>query len=517
MISYGAMAGNPLFCLGQTPHPMVEGEQICRICGTLVTGAQLGIYKIQRYLGQGRSGKAYMATHQRSRQPIVIKLFPPDRASMSLWEHARRELRDIMALQHPAILPVYSCTTWSPMADNGNSRPLGEQMLSYTGREHYLLTLCQHTSLNLHQFIAHYEQQGAHTSGLDHDTPMLARLLQLIKQVGSALSTLHNKNLAHGALTPGNLLLPSLDRILLADCALGRLHPPAQPYLPPEMAHLSTLCYQTGNMSSYWQAANPISDQYMFSVLCQQLFSRLLNPADYEHLLPILQTACHTQPGKRYASVDKFVHELLAQGHASRPFPASSYGQRNTSGIHLNNVNQIPQTPLPEQSRLSSQSGITGGQSRHNSQAGITGGQSRYNSQAGITGGGNTGSQQLPSGPDWFEQMTSYHLATSAANPVDDWEKLGDKHFTNRRYEDALKAYSRALELAPGRFSLWLALGDTQFARGQHREALRAYEQAIQLNPDSADAWTNCGTALDALGRRKEALHCFTQAEQLSV
>src|SRR5207248_7105971 len=62
------------FCLGQQPHPMRAEEVICRHCGSLVAGTQLGVYQVQRQLGRGRRGSAYLATHIRSQQPVTLKL-----------------------------------------------------------------------------------------------------------------------------------------------------------------------------------------------------------------------------------------------------------------------------------------------------------------------------------------------------------------------------------------------------------------------------------------------------------
>src|SRR5690349_20512668 len=51
------------FCLGQQPHPMRAEEVVCRHCGCLVAGTRLGVYQVQRQLGRGRNGSAYLAVH----------------------------------------------------------------------------------------------------------------------------------------------------------------------------------------------------------------------------------------------------------------------------------------------------------------------------------------------------------------------------------------------------------------------------------------------------------------------
>src|SRR5271165_6890885 len=107
-MQYGSPQGSPSFCLGHPSHQMRAGEIICRICGTLASGTDIGIYQVQKLLGSGRSGQAYLAVHQRSGQPVVIKFFPPESDTTKLWEQARREVRVTTALRHPAIVSVFS-------------------------------------------------------------------------------------------------------------------------------------------------------------------------------------------------------------------------------------------------------------------------------------------------------------------------------------------------------------------------------------------------------------------------
>src|SRR5579862_2993210 len=106
--SNGIRESATAFCLGQPPHPVPVGEVLCSACGSLVAGANMGVYQVQRLLGNGRNGSAYLAIHQRSKQPVVIKLLPPDPASSDLWEAARREVRMATSLRQSPIVPVFS-------------------------------------------------------------------------------------------------------------------------------------------------------------------------------------------------------------------------------------------------------------------------------------------------------------------------------------------------------------------------------------------------------------------------
>lgn len=295
---------------------------------------------------------------------------------------------------------------------------------------------------------------------------LLSRLIRLVQQVGNALSAAHTHGIVHGALMPSNILLDGHDHLWIADFGLARLHPPAPPYLAPELYAVSNACVQKGNMAAFWEAVNPLSDQYMFATLCQQLFTRLLRATDYEPALSVFQYATNQNPARRFASIEVFTHELISQIMRKRTLPLGGSSSSGTWNM-----------PRPEVEQ-------------------------RYPPM-------RTESEQ-------YNKMASYQLAMSALPPsVEDWEKRGDKLFTMRDYEGAAKAYQRAVEADEGRATVWLALGDAYLALENYHEALRAYEQAMTLDPNDPLAWSNRGTALDGLGRRKEAMDCYERAEQL--
>jgi tetratricopeptide (TPR) repeat protein len=84
-----------------------------------------------------------------------------------------------------------------------------------------------------------------------------------------------------------------------------------------------------------------------------------------------------------------------------------------------------------------------------------------------------------------------------------------------KRYEEALNAYQKAIEIRPDYVEAWNEKGKTLFQLKRDREALATYEKAIQVNPESLVAWIGRGNVLDNLQQKKEALDSFDKAIQI--
>ncbi|MBE3558652.1 MAG: tetratricopeptide repeat protein [Ktedonobacteraceae bacterium] len=451
------------FCLGNPSHAVTVGTILCPVCETLVAGAILGTYQIHSMLGAGRSGKAYLAIHLRLGQQAVIKLFPPNPASFMLWESARREVRAIASLRHDTVLPTFSCNYWRP---EGFESPLTIDETFLTSKRIYLLTLCQYIPGSLSHFVAEIERNEFTHGGTGGNTARqkLLRLTSVIGQIGMALSTIHTSRFVHGALVPGNILIDAQDHLWLADFGLARLSPPSSPYLAPELSPIVQSCMHTGDLTPFWNACSPASDQYMFAVLCNQILKRLFHERAYTHILPVLRQALQQQVSRRFDSIATFTDALVFQLES---LPGIGDAQ-----------------PAPQNRRSSWPAGLSAPQRP----------------------------ARIPSNP--VPASSSPSLAQMS---MQDWEVQGDNAFKKHDYEKAVYAYRKALALDAGRASLWLALGDALFALENYTEALKMYGQAISLNPNDPVAWFNRGTVFEILGRREDAAACYERAEQLKA
>jgi len=97
----------------------------------------------------------------------------------------------------------------------------------------------------------------------------------------------------------------------------------------------------------------------------------------------------------------------------------------------------------------------------------------------------------------------------------EDYFNRATDFFFKGKYELAIKAIEKAIELEPDYAEAWNNKGVALGKLGRHDEALKAYEKAIELKRDYAEAWYNKGVALGKLGRHDEALKAYEKAIEL--
>jgi serine/threonine protein kinase len=412
----------------------------------------LDTYQARQLLGRGRSGEAYLAEHLPSGQLAVAKLFAPDPEREPLWERARREVRRIMGLRHPHVVPMYSCSTVD--------LPRGTKAALRASR--YLLTLCPYAPSSLARVLA--EQAEAPAPGVLSSEQINARIRTLstyLAQLRSALVTAHAQGVVHGALVPGNLLLENARHLWVADFGLARLHPPAAPYLAPELRGASPV--------EQWEAANPASEQYMLAVLCHHLWLHLLPQPIFQPWTDLLKRALDPSPARRFATIEQFLQALLErmvngeQGSGNAPQP-----KEPTS---------LPRPYLQPPPML---------EPVHPRDTGVR--------------------EPAPRSPP-----------RESPAPADGLVRRAEQAFLRGEFLEAAKAYREALSVHGREAGLWVALGDAYVAEAQYDLALQAYEQAIALDPNDPLGWSNKAVALEGLGRPWEAADCHERARRLKA
>ena len=92
---------------------------------------------------------------------------------------------------------------------------------------------------------------------------------------------------------------------------------------------------------------------------------------------------------------------------------------------------------------------------------------------------------------------------------------LGTALRHQRRFQEAVNVFDKAVQLKPDKAELWTALGRALVDLERRDEALLSFQHALKLNPQLWDAAHESGTLLNRMGRREEALAHFMRCAEL--
>lgn len=111
------------------------------------------------------------------------------------------------------------------------------------------------------------------------------------------------------------------------------------------------------------------------------------------------------------------------------------------------------------------------------------------------------------------EALAVYNKALQAnkTNPLG-WQGYGLTQRLRGKHQEALTSFEQALKLDAGLVTSWNGKGSVLSKLRHHQEALEAFDRALQLDPQNAAAWNGKGAALNVLGRQNQALDAFETA-----
>ena len=92
---------------------------------------------------------------------------------------------------------------------------------------------------------------------------------------------------------------------------------------------------------------------------------------------------------------------------------------------------------------------------------------------------------------------------------------LGTALRHQKRYQEAVDVFDKAVQLKPDKAELWTGLGKALVDLERRAEALLSFQHALKLKPDLWDAAHESGTLLNQMGRREEALAHFMLCAEL--
>jgi CheY-like chemotaxis protein len=108
---------------------------------------------------------------------------------------------------------------------------------------------------------------------------------------------------------------------------------------------------------------------------------------------------------------------------------------------------------------------------------------------------------------------------TEPADPVDaeGWNDRGNYYIFLRRYDDAIRAYDRAISIHMMSYQSWYGKGTALAKLGRTDDALKAFDQALSIHPRNHQVLTAKGVLLKKIGKDGEAERCFELARLYSA
>jgi hypothetical protein len=158
----------------------------------ILTGQQIGAYKILAPLGKGGMGEVYQARDTRLDREVAIKVLPAEFArDTDRLKRFEQEAKATSALNHPNILTIY---------DIG----------SYEGAPYIVEELLDGTELRTQL------NQGAIAP---------KKAIEFARQIADGLAAAHEKGIVHRDLKPENLFITADGRVKILDFGLAKLRP----------------------------------------------------------------------------------------------------------------------------------------------------------------------------------------------------------------------------------------------------------------------------------------------------
>ncbi|MCU1289661.1 MAG: Serine/threonine protein kinase [Acidobacteria bacterium] len=133
---------------------------------------------------------------------------------------------------------------------------------------------------------------------------------------------------------------------------------------------------------------------------------------------------------------------------------------------------------------------------------------------------GSTGSREAMVGDS--EQSTAASADSPAEVPAEaslkaskEFFRQGNKFYGQKKYEQAIEAYTKAIENNPNDYGIYNNRGIAYHATEQFEKAITDYNKAAELNPYDFSAYNNRGAAYEDIGNIEQAVADYKKALEL--
>ena len=106
-------------------------------------------------------------------------------------------------------------------------------------------------------------------------------------------------------------------------------------------------------------------------------------------------------------------------------------------------------------------------------------------------------------------------VSFNATAADEDMFKIGLQLMGQQRYDEAIKAFSKAIEIIPNDYQAYNSRGVAWALKGDFDKAIDDYNQALKIRPRYAEAYNNRGYAHTQRGELKAALDDYSRALEI--
>ncbi len=99
---------------------------------------------------------------------------------------------------------------------------------------------------------------------------------------------------------------------------------------------------------------------------------------------------------------------------------------------------------------------------------------------------------------------------------AENYYRLGNYERINGNYSDAVKYYTKAIELNPDYEAAYNCRGIAYWGLKNYRDSIKDYSKCIELNPEHAMAYNNRGNSYSDLGEKGKAIEDYNKAIELN-
>lgn len=110
---------------------------------------------------------------------------------------------------------------------------------------------------------------------------------------------------------------------------------------------------------------------------------------------------------------------------------------------------------------------------------------------------------------------TATPLPEAAIKNSKEFYRQGDKFYSQKKFDKAIEAYTKAIELNPNDFGLYNNRAVVYHATGEYEKAIADYGKAIELNPYHFSSFNNRGAAYEDIGNIEQAIADYRKALEL--